>query len=120
MTESEGPVDRSDIVKGYEYSKGKYVVLEPKELKKFRIPTKRAIEVRQFVNQDDIDFGVSYEVKESVQWRSASTRARSSLRRNVVSSHTSRTGTFSAGLEIDLARRGPLGLCYTQRAFFFR
>ena len=56
MTESEGPVDRSDIVKGYEYSKGKYVVLEPKELQKLHIPTKRAIEVRQFVNQDDIDF----------------------------------------------------------------
>ena len=30
VTESEGPVDRSDIVKGYEYSKGKYVVLDPK------------------------------------------------------------------------------------------
>lgn len=56
VTESDGPVDRSDIVKGYEYSKGKYVALEPKELKKLRIPTKRAIEVRQFVDQDDIDF----------------------------------------------------------------
>src|SRR5215831_5897588 len=49
VTESEGPVDRSDIVKGYEYRKDKYVVLEPKELKKLRILTKRAIEVRQFV-----------------------------------------------------------------------
>jgi len=56
VTESEGPVDRSDIVKGYEYRKDKYVVLEPKELKKLRILTKRAIEVRQFVYQDDIDF----------------------------------------------------------------
>lgn len=56
VTESDGPVDRSEIVKGYEYSKGKYVALEPKELKKLRIPTKRAIEVRQFVDQDDIDF----------------------------------------------------------------
>lgn len=56
MTESEGPVDRSDIVKGYEYSKGEYVVLEPKELRKLRIPTKRAIEIRQFVDQNDIDF----------------------------------------------------------------
>jgi DNA end-binding protein Ku len=56
VSESEGPVDRSDIVKGYEYSKGEYVVLEPKELEKVRIPTKRTIEVRQFVDECDINF----------------------------------------------------------------
>src|SRR5215469_18555492 len=56
VTEAEGPVERSDIVKGYEYSKGEYVMLEPKELEKVRIPTKRVIELRQFVDQDDIDF----------------------------------------------------------------
>ena len=56
MTENEDPVGRSDIVKGYEYSKGEYVVLEPKELKQLRIPTKRAIEIRQFVDRNDIDF----------------------------------------------------------------
>jgi DNA end-binding protein Ku len=55
VTESEGAVDRSDIVKGYEYSKGEYVVLEPKELDRLRIPTKRAIEIRQFVKQDEIE-----------------------------------------------------------------
>ena len=49
-------VERSDIVKAYEYGKGEYVVLEPKELKKLRIPTQRAIEIRQFVNQDESDF----------------------------------------------------------------
>jgi DNA end-binding protein Ku len=56
VTESEDPVGLSDIVKGYENSKGEYVVLEPKELKKLRIPTKRAIEIRQFVDCNDIDF----------------------------------------------------------------
>src|SRR5215472_1303546 len=56
VTESEGPVDRSDVVKGYEYSKGEYVVLEQKELERIRIPTKHAIEVRQFVKQDEIEF----------------------------------------------------------------
>jgi DNA end-binding protein Ku len=46
VTESEDPVGLSDIVKGYEYGKGGYVMLEPKELKKLRVPTKRAIEIR--------------------------------------------------------------------------
>jgi len=56
VTESEDLVDRSDIVKGYENSKGEYVMLEPKELEKVRIPTQRVIELRQFVDQDDIKF----------------------------------------------------------------
>jgi DNA end-binding protein Ku len=56
VTESEGLLDRSDIVKGYEYSKGEYVMLEPKEPEKVRIPTKRAIEMRQFVDEHTIDF----------------------------------------------------------------
>jgi DNA end-binding protein Ku len=56
VTAGEGPVDRSDIVKGYEYRRGEYIALEPKELERVRIPTKRAIEIRQFVDQGDIDF----------------------------------------------------------------
>ena len=43
------PVDKTEIVKGYEYTKGKYLVVEPDELKNLRIPTKSVIEVRQFV-----------------------------------------------------------------------
>ena len=33
------PVDNSEIVKGYEYSKGKYVIVEPDEVKKLRLET---------------------------------------------------------------------------------
>lgn len=44
------PVENAEIVKGYEYTKGKYLVVEPDELKKLRIPTKSVIEVRQFVD----------------------------------------------------------------------
>ena len=43
------PVDKTEIVKGYEYTKGKYLVVEPDDLKNLRIPTKSVIEVRQFV-----------------------------------------------------------------------
>jgi DNA end-binding protein Ku len=44
------PVDNSEIVKGYEYSKGQYIAIEPAEIEKMRIPTKNAIEVHQFVD----------------------------------------------------------------------
>ncbi|MGA8728420.1 MAG: Ku protein [Terracidiphilus sp.] len=48
------PVDDSEIVKGYEYSKGDYLIVEPKEIAKLRIETKRAIEVSQFVDMTEL------------------------------------------------------------------
>lgn len=54
---SESPVDRSDIVKGYEYRKGEYVTIEPDEIAKLRIPSKRTIEIEQFVDVSEIDPG---------------------------------------------------------------
>jgi DNA end-binding protein Ku len=57
VTESQGPIERADIVKGYEYSKGEYVVLEPKEIERLRIPGKRTLEVEQFVDVKEIDIG---------------------------------------------------------------
>lgn len=48
------PVDNSEIVKGYEYSKGKYVIVEPGEVKKLRLETQSAIDVAQFVDPNDL------------------------------------------------------------------
>ncbi len=48
------PVGNAEIVKGYEYSKGKYLIVEPDEIAKLRIPTKNVIDVRQFVNLSDL------------------------------------------------------------------
>ncbi|MGH9560043.1 MAG: Ku protein [Terracidiphilus sp.] len=48
------PVEKSEIVKGYEYSKGKYLIIEPGEIEKLRIETRRTIEVQQFVDLDEI------------------------------------------------------------------
>jgi DNA end-binding protein Ku len=48
------PVENAEIVKGYEYSKGKYLVVEPDEIAKVRIPTKNVIDVQQFVNLSDL------------------------------------------------------------------
>lgn len=48
------PVDKDDIVKGFEYSKGKYIILEPNELKQLRLETQKAISVSQFVDAQDL------------------------------------------------------------------
>ena len=48
-------VERSEIVKGYEYRKGEYVVIEPEELKKIEPKTAKSMEILEFVKQDEID-----------------------------------------------------------------
>jgi len=48
------PVDSDDIVKGYEYSKGKYVIVEPDEIKNLRLETQKTISVAQFIDAKDL------------------------------------------------------------------
>jgi DNA end-binding protein Ku len=48
-------VDRSEIVKGYEYRKGEYVVVEPEEIRKIEPKTAKAMEILEFVKQEEID-----------------------------------------------------------------
>jgi DNA end-binding protein Ku len=48
-------VDRADIVKGYEYEKGKYAIIEPAELKNLRLAGKKTIEISQFAKASEID-----------------------------------------------------------------
>lgn len=50
-----GPVDRADIVKGYELDKGRYVVVTPEEIREVRLPTTRTLDIERFVEEDDID-----------------------------------------------------------------
>ena len=51
----DAPVEKEDIVKGYEYSKGKYVQIEPKEIEHLRIPSKHTLAMEQFVQLEDLD-----------------------------------------------------------------
>jgi DNA end-binding protein Ku len=51
----ERPVERSEIVKGYEFRKGEYVVIEPEEIKKIEPKTAKAMEILEFVKQEEID-----------------------------------------------------------------
>jgi DNA end-binding protein Ku len=47
-------VEKSQIVKGYEYAKGKYITLEPDELAHLRIPSRHTMKVTQFVDESDL------------------------------------------------------------------
>lgn len=49
------PIERADIVKGYETSKGKYVVVDDEELKKIAPPTASTMDIVQFVRNDEVD-----------------------------------------------------------------
>ena len=48
-------IERKDIVKGYEYQKGEYVIVEPEEIKKIEPKTAKAMEILEFVKQEEID-----------------------------------------------------------------
>jgi DNA end-binding protein Ku len=48
-------VEKADIVKGYEYEKGKYAIVEPAELKNLRLAGKKTIEISQFSKAGEID-----------------------------------------------------------------
>jgi DNA end-binding protein Ku len=48
-----GPVERDEIVKGYEYEKGRYVTIDPDDLKKLKLDTTDTIDIVEFV--DDLD-----------------------------------------------------------------
>lgn len=48
-------VPRSDIVKGYEYSRGQYVVVTDDELKALERKTDRTIEIEEFIPIEDVD-----------------------------------------------------------------
>jgi DNA end-binding protein Ku len=49
------PIERSEMVKGYETSKGKYVVVEEEELKAIAPPTANTMDIVQFVEDSAVD-----------------------------------------------------------------
>jgi DNA end-binding protein Ku len=50
-----GPVENEEITKGYEYEKGKYVLVDPKEVDALKLEGKQIIDMVRFVDQDAID-----------------------------------------------------------------
>jgi DNA end-binding protein Ku len=53
--EENKPIERADIVKGYETSKNQYIVVEDEELKKIAPPTATTMDILQFVGSDEVD-----------------------------------------------------------------
>jgi DNA end-binding protein Ku len=50
-----GPVDRDEILKGYEISKGEYVLLEPEEIESVKLESRKTLDLSTFVPLQDID-----------------------------------------------------------------
>lgn len=50
-----GPVDKDDIIKGYELSKGNYVLLDDDEIEAVKIESRKTLELVQFVDAHEID-----------------------------------------------------------------
>ena len=50
-----GPVDVDKIIKGFEYEKGEYVLLNDKEIEDVKLESKKTLELTQFVDSHDID-----------------------------------------------------------------
>ncbi|HEX4003579.1 MAG TPA: Ku protein [Candidatus Acidoferrales bacterium] len=49
------PVEKSEVVKGFEYEEGKYALIEPEEIKKIEPPSARSMDVLAFVKSSEID-----------------------------------------------------------------
>lgn len=51
----EKPVPYEDIVKGYEYTKGKFVVMEDDDFRAAAVEKSRTIDIQEFVGSDEVD-----------------------------------------------------------------
>ncbi len=49
------PIPRTEIVKGYEYEKDRYVVIEDEEIKKVAPQSAKVMEIQEFVKADSVD-----------------------------------------------------------------
>jgi DNA end-binding protein Ku len=50
-----GPVDRDQIVKGFEVSKGHYVLLDPEEIESVKLESRKTLDLVEFVDVGEID-----------------------------------------------------------------
>ncbi|RZJ24240.1 MAG: Ku protein [Brevundimonas sp.] len=50
-----GPVERADLVKGYEVEKDEYVLMDEADFDKVKLDSTRTIDIQQFVDAGDID-----------------------------------------------------------------
>jgi DNA end-binding protein Ku len=53
--ETDEIIERKDLVKGYEYEKGQYALIDDEEMKALRLESTRTIDIERFVPLSDID-----------------------------------------------------------------
>lgn len=54
VVEGVGPISKDDIVKGFEYETGKYLLVTPDELENIQLESKKTIDIVQFVGLHEI------------------------------------------------------------------
>ncbi|MET0182686.1 MAG: Ku protein [Caulobacterales bacterium] len=52
---TEEPLQRKNLVKGFEISKGEYVIVTPEEIESVRLESTKTIEIEKFVPREEID-----------------------------------------------------------------
>ncbi|MEM7058512.1 MAG: Ku protein [Pseudomonadota bacterium] len=50
-----GEIERSDLVKGYQFEKDKYIIVDKEELDAIQIESNKTIEIEGFIDADDVD-----------------------------------------------------------------
>jgi DNA end-binding protein Ku len=50
-----GPIERSELVKGYQVEKDRYIVMTDEEIKSVRLESTKTINIERFVDADEID-----------------------------------------------------------------
>ena len=51
----DGPIDRADLVKGYEVAKGEYILLTDDEIRSVKLESTKTIAIERFVPAGEID-----------------------------------------------------------------
>jgi DNA end-binding protein Ku len=93
----EEPVEKADIVKGYEYRKGQYAQIDPEEIKHLRIPSKHTLQMEQFVDLDQLDPALFEKPYFVVPEKDSQAEAFAVVREALKQTHTAGLGKIAMG-----------------------
>jgi DNA end-binding protein Ku len=101
-------VEKTDVVKGYEYEKGKYAIIEPDDLKRLRIPGNDTLEIARFSPASELSPSLFAKPYFVVPKKGPGTTAFALIRQAMVDSDTAGIGKIAfAGREHVVALAPP-------------
>lgn len=103
-----GELEPDDIVKGYQYEKGKYVVVTNEELDSIKTEKDKAIAIDQFADRDEIP-PIYYQKSYQVVAQDGGEKALELLRRAMIAKNKVAIGTTVMGNSEDLFALVPYG-----------